>query len=108
MSEETIWLRGGPLEDKFISWRGGNEVERDFVVDLSPALPGKPGAALGPATALHRRSEDDPRRFDFVGFVDYRRPDADAFQKAVSLLSGRRWAEEQAEKLIEVIRESVA
>lgn len=108
MSDETIWLRGGPLNDEYIAWRGGNEVERDFVIDLAVApAPGIPGAAYGPATALHRRSVDDPRRFDFVGFVDHGRRNVDKFKQADQMLTGQRWTIEQAERLIDTIRKGV-
>lgn len=106
MKEETIWLRGGPLNDEYIAWRGGNEVQRDFVIDLMSPLSGRPGASYGPATALHRRSTDDPHRFDFVGFADHREH-SDAFKRADEMLSGQRWTIDQAEHLIDLIRKGV-
>jgi hypothetical protein len=107
MTEETIWLRGGPLNDEFIAWRGGNEVQRDFVIDLVPGAPDRPGVSYPPATALHRRSADDHRRFDFVGLVDHSLSSHKQFERVEQMLSGQRWTADQADQLINLIRKGV-
>jgi len=64
--QETIWLRGGPVEDKHIPWRGGDEVRLPYVKDFETAAAREQAGKEYFQYLLYRRSDDDPTRFDFV------------------------------------------
>lgn len=63
---ETITLRGGPVPDKTIAWRGGDEVRMAYIKDALQPLEREAQGRQVYDYLVYRRSNDEPSRFDFI------------------------------------------
>lgn len=67
--QETILLRGGPVNDRILLWRGGDEVRLPYMKDAFQPMERAQKAQRKHDYLVYRRSEDDPSRFDFVKII---------------------------------------